>query len=213
MGASVAPDVSRSPRQWRRAARYRGGDGRTSRYAVHRKALMRDLTGTVLEIGAGAGANVVFVPSGVRWIGLEPNPYLRDRLRQAAARLRDAHAVAGTAERIPLADGTVDVVVSTLVLCSVADQDRVLAEVRRVLRPGGRFVFCEHVAAPRGTWSRRGQRLIAPITRRFDAGCDPARETGAAIERAGFERVRMDWFTLRELLVVNTPNIVGHAIA
>ena len=71
-----------------------------------------------------------------------------------------------------------------------------LAEVRRVLRPGGAFVFCEHVAAPRGTGARKWQRALAPWSRRFDAGCYPSRETWLAIERASFAHVELEWFTL-----------------
>ena len=84
--------------------------------------------------------------------------------------------------------------VATAVLCSVADQDQVLAEVRRVLRPSGAFVFFEHVLAPAGTWSHRLQRCWAPLSRRLD-GCDPARQTWRAIKAAGFREVLARWYT------------------
>jgi SAM-dependent methyltransferase len=89
----------------------------------------------------------------------------------------------------------------------------VLAEVRRVLRPGGAFVFCKHVAAPRGTGVRRWQRALAPWSRRFDAGCDPSRETWLAIERAGFAHVELEWFTLPPRWSVYNPCIAGRAVA
>ena len=162
--------------------------------AGRRYPVLGTLTGRVLEIGAGSGANFGYFRPDIRWIGLEPNTRLRRKLAATAAAYgQHAPVIAAPAEQIPLPDASVDAVAATLVLCSVADQDRALAEVRRVLRPGGTFAFVEHVAAPAGTWSRRLQRCAAPFTRLFDHGCDPARETWRAIESAGFAEVRA-WF-------------------
>lgn len=181
-------------------------------YDVSRAAVLGSLTGTVLEIGAGAGANFGCFRPDIRWLGLEPDPGRR-RVLAAAAAAHGQHAplIAVAAEQIPLADASVDAVAATLVLCSVADQDQVLAEVRRVLRPGGRFAFFEHVAAPRGTWSRRLQRCVAPLTRRLDAGCDPARETWRAIRAAGFREVHARWYSRRALLGIYSPCLGGVA--
>jgi SAM-dependent methyltransferase len=177
-----------------------------------RAAVLGSLTGTVLEIGAGAGANFGYFRPDVRWLGLEPDPgRRRDLAVAAAAHGQHAPIIAAAAEQIPLADASVDAVAATLVLCSVADQDRVLAEVRRVLRPGGRFAFFEHVAAPRGTWSRRLQRCVAPVTRRIDAGCDPGRETWRAIRAAGFREVQARWYSRRALLGIYSPCVSGLA--
>ncbi len=88
-----------------------------------------------------------------------------------------------------------------------------LAEVRRVLRPGGRFVFCEHVAGPRRTWRRARQRAAGPFSRRLDAGCDPARETWRAIEDAGFSRVEIEWFTVPPRWSMYNPYIAGCAVS
>jgi SAM-dependent methyltransferase len=148
----------------------------------------------------------------IRWLGLEPDPGRRRVLAAAAAAHgQDAPLIAAAAEQIPLADASVDSVAATLVLCSVADQDQVLAEVRRVLRPGGRFAFFEHVAAPRGTWSRRLQRCVSPVTRRLDAGRDPARETWRAIRAAGFREVHARWYSRRALLGIYSPCLGGVA--
>jgi SAM-dependent methyltransferase len=165
----------------------------------------------VLEIGPGTGSNLAYFAPGIRWLGIEPNPHMERYLTREAERLGRAIEVrGGTAERLDLMDASVDAVVSTLVLCSVADQVRALAEVRRVLKPGGRFVFLEHVAAPRGSWLRRAQRAVRPIWRLLGDGCFPDRETWQAIARAGFAEVRLDRFRLP--LPIMAPHIGGWAV-
>jgi ubiquinone/menaquinone biosynthesis C-methylase UbiE len=178
--------------------------------ADRKRALLGNLSGDVLEIGPGTGVNFAHLPRGVRWIGVEPNAYLRERLRaEAARRGLSAEVKAGTADRLPLPDRSVDAVISTLVLCSVPDVDAVLGEVRRVLRPGGRFVFLEHVGAPPGTWLRTIQRLARPIWRVVGDGCHPDRDTVAAIERAGFADLRAERFDVPVGLV--SPHAAGVA--
>lgn len=181
-------------------------------YAARKRELLGGLTGTVLEIGAGGGANFGYLRQDVRWLGLEPSRRRRRRLaRTAAAYGHRAEVLAAPAERIPLRDAAVDAVVSTITLCSVRDQAATLAEIVRVLRPGGAFVFFEHVAAPPGTTSRLLQRCWAPCSRRFDAGCDPARETWRAIEAAAFADVRLRWYRGHGL--VYNPFVAGVAHA
>ncbi len=188
------------------------GNARYERLVAERKrALFAELTGDVLEIGPGAGANLPYVPRGIRWIGLEPNVHMHAYLRKEAERLGLAVELrTGTAERTGLADASVDAVVATLVLCSVADQAAVLQETLRVLRPGGRFIFVEHVAAPRGTWRRRVQRWARPVTEFCGDGCHPDRETWTAIERAGFEEVQLERFELPIGLMA--PHVAGVAV-
>lgn len=197
---------TRTARHWRRAAR-RGGLTGPGTYGERRRALVSGLRGTVLEIGPGAGANFDYLSDDVRWIGVEPNRYLHERLRLADR----GPVLVGGAEGIPLADASMDAVLGTIVLCSVTDQRQVLAEIVRVLRPGGRYVFLEHVAAPPGTWSRFAQRAVAPASRWFDGGCDPARDTGLAIAAAGFEHVEAEEFQLRGPLGVTIPHLSGWA--
>jgi ubiquinone/menaquinone biosynthesis C-methylase UbiE len=110
-------------------------------------------------------------------------------------------------------DESVDAVVCTIVLCSVRDLSATLGEIRRVLRPGGRFVFMEHVAAPRGTGLRRVQRLLRPVWQFLADGCTPDRETDAAIRAAGFSHVEIERFRLpREVSVLAGPHIAGEAV-
>ena len=112
--------------------------GDMSAYLARRRALLGGLTGTVLEIGAGAGANFADFRSGMKWLGLEPDPGRGRKLAANAASYgHRAPVITAPAERIPLGEASVDAVAATAVLCSVADQDQVPAEVRRVLRPGG----------------------------------------------------------------------------
>ena len=108
------------------------------------------------------GANFGLLHPEVRWTGLEPHPATRARLRRDAV---GRTVLPAPAEAIPLEDGSVDAVLATVVLCSVRSPERAVAEVCRVLRPGGRFVFFEHVAAPRGSWRRARQRWSRPLSR------------------------------------------------
>ena len=165
-----------------------------------------------MEIGPGTGANLRFYAPGVRWVGVEPNPWAHDYLRREAARVGLAAEVrAGTAEALPLADASVDAVVSTLVLCTVPHVPRALAEVRRVLRPGGRFVFVEHVLAPPRTRTRAVQRLVRPVWPLLADGCHPDRDIERAIREAGFARVALERF--RAPVPVIGPHVAGVAEA
>ncbi len=181
-------------------------------YRWHKRALFADLSGTVVEIGPGTGVNLAYLPQGIALTAIEPSPDMRRYLEARAVELgRSLTLLDGTAERIPLSDGSVDAVVGTLVLCSVADPAATLAEIRRVLRPGGRFLFIEHVAAPRGSWLRRAQWLARPLYACCLDGCHTDRETCRTIAGAGFARVQLAHF--RTHPGVTTPHIVGVAMA
>lgn len=179
-------------------------------YDAYKRELIGSLRGTVLEIGAGRGANFGSLRQVSHWIGVEPSRGRRAALRRAVT-VPSAEVVAGIAEDLPLADGSVDAVLCTIVLCSVRDQAAAIAEVRRVLRPGGRFVFFEHVAAPPGTASCRAQRVWAPLSRVFDHGCDPARRTWESLRAGGLDDLTMRWFELSMAFGLRSPYIGGHA--
>lgn len=162
--------------------------------AADRAALLADATGHVLEIGPGTGANLAYLPPDASRVTLvEPSPAMRARLRTRIAAGTDAHDVrpplevlAASGDRLPVPDASVDTVVMTLVLCSVPDPAAVLAEVRRVLVPGGRLLLLEHVAAPDAR-RRRLQRALTPVWRRVAQGCHLDRDTRAALRAAGFD--------------------------
>lgn len=184
-------------------------------YEEARSRALGSVAGTVLEIGAGTGGAFEDLPREIDWIGLEPDRRLHPALGRAAAEHGHGAAtlLAAPAERIPLPDASVDVVVSVLTLCSVRDQRAVLAEVLRVLRPGGALVVVEHVASPRGTVSSWLQHAWAPFSRRFDGGCDPTRETWRALRAARFHDVQLEWFTREPFPGVYRDHIVGRAVA
>jgi len=166
-------------------------------YADYKQALFASLQGDVLEIGPGTGPNLPYYPVGIRWIGIEPNPYMHPYLRKEAERLGlHVDLRRGNAENLETDDKSVDAVVGTLILCTVPDVSRTLQEVLRVLKPGGRFVFVEHVAAPRGSWRRRVQQLARPVWKALADGCHPDRETWLALENAGFESVSLQHFLI-----------------
>lgn len=174
-------------------------------------ALLGRLTGDVVEIGPGAGANLAYYAPGIQWTGIEPNLWAHSYLTAAASQAGiKARVIDGVAEALPLPDASVDAVVSTLVLCTVTDPAATLAEIRRVLKPGGRFVFIEHVAAEEGSWLRRTQRLLRRPQAWIGDGCQPDRNTLESIEAAGFAWV----ISCRDRMPVPlvSPHLLGYAI-
>lgn len=182
-------------------------------YGARKRRLFADLPPRVLELGAGAGANLRYYPAGTALIAVEPNPCLHDRLR-AAARERgiELELHGAGAERLELPDGSLEAVVCTLVLCTVRDPARVLSEVRRVLQPGGRFLFVEHVAASPGSALRALQTAVRHPWRWLVDGCCVDRDTAATLEAAGFAELDLERFRLRTPLLPIVPHLAGVAV-
>ncbi len=156
--------------------------------AEHRKALLAGLEGRVIEVGAGHGLNFPYYPQSVtEVVAIEPEPHLCDLARQAAERAPVRVEVrTGTAEALPAGDGEFDAAVASLVLCSVRDQLAALAEISRVLRPGGELRFYEHVVSDRPGWACLQRVLDATIYPPLAGGCHCARDTRTAILNSGF---------------------------
>lgn len=187
-----------------------------------RAELLADLEGDVLEIGAGTGANLPHYrhPRSLRLA--EPDRWMRRRLE---ARAPSATILPSPAERLDLPDASVDTVVTTLVLCSVPDVAATLAEARRVLRPGGRLVFLEHVRAvsaaraladhpvtatarTRAAWQDR----LDPLWVHATAGCHFARDTAAALEADGWRFEHLAFASARGVAPLVRPMIRGAAL-
>lgn len=173
-----------------------------------KQALFATIHGNVLEIGPGTGPNLSYYPKDIHWIGIEPNSYMHPYLNKEAEKLGlNIDIRTGTAERIDAEDNSIDTVVSTLVLCSVPSLSATLQEILRVLKPSGRFLFIEHVAAPQGTLLRKVQSGIKPIWKVVADGCNPDRETWIALDNAGFESVNYQYFEAPFPIV--SPHIIG----
>ena len=182
--------------------------------AEHRRELLAGLRGRVVEIGAGNGLNFSHYPHAVSEVAAaEPEDYLRERAEQAAAQAPvSVRVVDAVADRLPFDDGAFDAGVASLVLCSVPDQAAALAELRRVIRPGGELRFYEHVLAEDERLARF-QRRALPIWRFCAGGCHCDRETARAIEDSGFEITRCRRFDFRTSLLEYpaTPRVLGVA--
>ena len=179
----------------------------------HKKRVFADLPSEVVELGPGVGANLRYLPSGARLTAIEPNRYMHDRLRRAAARHGvdlEIRSVAG--ERIDLPDASAQAVISSLVLCSVDDPAAVLAEVRRILAPGGRFSFAEHVAARPRTPTRWLQRVVRRPWAWVFEGCSCERDLAGAISAAGFTSVEVRPYRIRSPFVPFNTHIAGTAV-
>jgi ubiquinone/menaquinone biosynthesis C-methylase UbiE len=178
-----------------------------------RHTLLADASGRVLEVGGGTGANLPFYGPNVESLTItEPEPSM---LRRLEPRVReespDTKVLRAPAEDLPFEDNTFDVAVSTLVLCGVDDQARALGELRRVLRPGGRLIFIEHVRSDEPGLARWQDRLNGLI--RLVACCDCNRRTLDSIKAEGFEVTDVEHTSLKKVPPWDRPLIAGTATA
>jgi ubiquinone/menaquinone biosynthesis C-methylase UbiE len=180
-----------------------------------RHELLQQVSGEVLEIGAGTGANIKLYPDNVsRLVVTEPDKHMRKRLleRVVDQRLGNVSVASGTAEKIEAEDESFDYVVASLVCCSVTDLQACLSEIRRVLKPGGGFVFMEHVAAAGGSPRRQWQNILNPIWKTFMGNCHLNRETERAIVTGGFEITQIKRENMRRAPSFVRPTIRGLAL-
>uniref|UniRef100_A0A0D9R0W8 Thiol methyltransferase 1A n=1 Tax=Chlorocebus sabaeus TaxID=60711 RepID=A0A0D9R0W8_CHLSB len=171
---------------------------------------------SLLEVGCGTGANFRFYPPGCRVTCIDPNPNFEKFLIKSIAENRhlqfERFVIAARENMHQVADGSVDVVVCTLVLCSVKNQEQILREVCRVLRPGGAFYFMEHVAAERSTWNSFWHQVLDPVWPLLFDGCRLTRESWKTLERAGFSKLKLQHIQAPLSWELVRPHIYGYAV-
>ncbi|XP_015277159.1 PREDICTED: methyltransferase-like protein 7A [Gekko japonicus] len=171
---------------------------------------------TVLEIGTGTGSNFQFFPPNCRVICTDPNPHFQERLAKSMVQnkhLEYGQFITTSGEALSqVPDASVDVVVSTLVLCSVKNVEAVLREVCRVLKSGGAFYFLEHVTADHSSWSFFWQRIYSPTWKLLFDGCYLTRETWADIEKASFSEIKLQHIHVPLQWTPIQPHIIGYAV-
>ena len=188
------------------------GDGVNNKlYRDIKKELFSDIQGTVVEIGPGTGINFLYLPKNIEWIGIEPNKAFHDSVISAAKKQKIRSSIlSSSAESISLPDESADIVISTLVLCTVPDQERVLAEAKRILKKDGRLIFIEHVAAKQGTFRRTAQNIFNPINRFIADGCNCNRETWKQIEQVSFSSCKIHHTIIKGTMALHAPHIIGY---
>ena len=179
-----------------------------------RQELLKNVSGDVLEIGAGTGANIKFYPADVNLILAEPDKNMRKQIefKISKNKLKDISVSASSAEQIEAKDESFDFVISSLVCCSVTNLELALLEINRVLKPGGSLAFLEHVGAKVGSKRRRWQNLINPFWRKLAGNCHLNRETESAILSAGFTINEIKRESMRKAISIVRPTIRGIAV-
>jgi ubiquinone/menaquinone biosynthesis C-methylase UbiE len=180
---------------------------------AHRETVLASATGQVLEIGAGTGGNLAFYGPSVESLTLtEPEiPMLRRLERKVRERSPGTMVLRAPAEDLPFEADSFDTAVSTLVLCGVDDQPRALRELHRVLRPGGRLLFIEHVRSDDSKLSHRQDRMNG--INRFMVGCECNRPTLDTIQAGGFMVTTIEHLSMAKIPKWLSPFIVGSATA
>jgi ubiquinone/menaquinone biosynthesis C-methylase UbiE len=177
-----------------------------------RRTLLAPAQGRTLEIGAGTGVNVELYPDSVTELVLtEPDGHMRRQLeRKLAALGRRAEVVDAGGERLPFPDASIDTAVATLVFCTIPDPEVALAEIARVLKPGGRLLFLEHMRSSDPRTARWQDRLERPWGW-FGRGCHPNRDTLATIEASGLDVAKVERDRIPKAPPIVRPLIVGEA--
>ncbi len=181
-------------------------------YGKYKVELFNKLGNKVLEIGAGTGINLNYYRKETDLTIIEPSSdmleYLKKKVEKSDIKI---HITEGFGENLPFEENSFDSVISTLVLCSVKSQTKVLQEIKRVLKPGGIFIFIEHVIAPEGTFTRSVQNILHPGWKWLFDGCDIKRDTGAVIKRF-FPDAEIKNIKFNSPFIPVNYHIIGHAI-
>jgi ubiquinone/menaquinone biosynthesis C-methylase UbiE len=186
--------------------------GRAERAGIgeQRRTLLSGLEGDVVEIGSGTGASLPYYERATRVVAVEPDASMAKRLPNRIAEANvPVDVVTARAEALPFPDESFDAAVAAFVLCSVEDQSTVLAEARRVLRPGGKLVLLEHVRGDGRT--ARWQDRLTPLHKRMAGNCHLNRDTRAAVAASGFDAADVERTRLPGTHPLVRPGIQGVA--
>ena len=167
--------------------------------------------GDILEIGGGTGANLKYFNQSSSLTFVEPNPFMSEILIKHAHKLnKDINIISAEGESIPFPDSSFDTVITTLTLCMVKNMEQVMSEIHRVLKPGGQFLFYEHVVDKRPT-HKFFQVLLNPLWKYLTTGCHLTRDTEKVIRSTEFETIKIESFQLTIIFPISLPNIIGNA--
>lgn len=170
-----------------------------------RERVIRPTSGEILEVGFGTGLNARHYRRGARVTAIDPHPGMSRRAgRRIAAAEAEIRLVPIDGTRLPFPDGSFDGVVTTWTLCSIDRVSSALGEIRRVLRPGGKYFFVEHGASPEPR-VRRWQDRLTPVQRRLGDGCRLNRDIAALVREAGFSGLEIEQFHLEGI-----PRVAGY---
>jgi ubiquinone/menaquinone biosynthesis C-methylase UbiE len=180
-----------------------------------RKSLLQDLSGDILELGCGTGANLAFYPQTINKLVLtEPSPHMRHQLTLKCSGYQNLpiNLLDCSAESLDFPNESFDAVVSTLLLCTVNNPNLALAEIFRVLKPHGKLLFIEHVAARDNPKRLKWQQRIEPFWKIVQCGCHLTRDTEASILKSGFRLEKITRQSMRGVPSVVRPSIRGIAV-
>lgn len=183
------------------------------KYGERKAALFKNHPKIVVEIGAGYGANFRYLKQGTRVKVIEPNPGFHQVLRRRAEKFKvHLELYEGRAEDMQLSDNSTEMVIGSLVLCSVDNPPKVLSQVRRILKPKGKFVYLEHVRAHKNSWICKAQKKVKNPWKWLFDGCNVTRDTGRIIQMAGFSSVEQEYFSQFSIFVPIIPHVAGVAV-
>lgn len=182
-------------------------------FGKSKREFLKNHPETVVEIGSGAGANMRYLRKGTKLIAIEPNIHMHANLRKTAKKYGvnlDIKSITG--EVIDLPDNSCDFVISTLVLCTVGNPIKCVYQIKRILKPSGKFVFIEHVKAREKSTLALIQNLIHKPWHWFFEGCNTNRDTKKLLECSGFNVLEIENYNLYSLFIPIIPQIRGVAI-
>ena len=182
-------------------------------FGQSKRVLFKDHPDTVVEIGSGAGANMRYLRKGTKLIAIEPNFHMHSNLKKNAVKYGiELEIKTLTGEVIDLPDESCEFVVSTLVLCTVSNPKQCIDQIRRILRPNGKFIFIEHVVAEDSRFISWIQKMLHRPWHWFFEGCHTNRDTKSLLESGGFNSLSIESYRLYSPFVPIIPQIRGKAL-